>query len=365
MERSPMTRTTVTTWCLLAIMGLAGQASADDRFIEQIRAAWQARQDRLRSFEIEWDGIALDLSAKPPVERVTHYRLACDGTKARLERHGPAPHVSGPGGVFVERDHSVVYNGVDRRMMFNGPDHGNHPAGFLNSQKGFADSDENQYSILGALLSFRPLSLKLGGIDLAAYHVSDRRGSINGVPCRILERQVHPTSVKRVWVADGEDFRIMRQELVRPRHALYQLTLMYEPHDALGLVIRSWSNVVYDRDGKAAETMTVKVTALALNERIDASEFEYEFPPGTIVENETSRQTGVVREDGTVRVVTPGELASGGGWDRFMTSSAPPEALAFDGGSQRPIWPYLAAGIAALAAGAWTWRRRARGVSKR
>jgi hypothetical protein len=343
---------------VIHLAGTPCDAQEDDALIARIREEWGRLQDQVGSFEAEWEQTTTDLKVDPP-NVVTGLRvLKCDGDQVYFQRSGREQHASAEWGTLVDRTHTSVYNGSDRRWLWEGEDHGRHPSGFINSQIGFTSSDQNDYTVLGPLLAYRPLVTELGGIDLGEYRLAEQRWPIDGQECRLLERQVTADTVKRVWVADGGDFRILRQDLIGAEGPIYEMTLEYSD-ESDPRKLSGWSNLLFlGVAGAPSEWMECRVTRHELNPVIDPATFNFAFPPGTVILDEVSHGMSIVRPDGTWRPVARGELGSGKSWEEIMSSPPLPDAVPAQGGPEGLPWSWIAGAIGLLVLCAWERHRR-------
>jgi hypothetical protein len=198
----------------------------------------------------------------------------------------------------------------------------------------------------------------MGGIDLSEWGTSERRGEVDGLACRLLERAQGPTVMEYLWLAD-DDFRVLRHEQMRQGRTLTQLTVMYATEQASGVVPAGWTILQASYPSEATlQTSVFQVRDFKLNSPVPRSRFEFEFPAGIIVTDEVSSQRSIVRADGSLRPVTAGELAADIPFEDLMRTDPPPEAGASANGNSRRLIAYLCGAVLAGAAAALWWRRR-------
>ena len=134
---------------------------------------------------------------------------------------------------------------------------------------------------------------------------------VHKVPCWALELKRGSSVVETLWLAVTPDFRIMRRDLAAGSALLKQLTIDYEERADTGFACKAWSFIRFLEDGRISESSVVSNAVASVNPSIASSEFDFQFPPGTLVRLERSKKWAVARRDGTLRPVSEGELSAG------------------------------------------------------
>lgn len=348
------------------------QNEADRAFLAQVRAAWQERQDRFDSYIVEWEETkVVPRDARRPGPQgvlatedailTNTYRMVGEGDRLRLTRKGPQWDMDHR--AYMPIDLEQIFDGNDRRWQFiQRYETPIHETGFL-LEDGYFD-DGGHLAWQPVTLFFRPLAPKICGIRLDDYHVSDRRGSIDGTSCRILEKTGANGRYELLWLADEADYRVLRRQRVTPEGIAHEeLTLKYEDDPAWGLLCTAWTHVIRAGETKLREIRMIEDARIEINVEIDESDLEYEFSPGTIVKYEGTsnpRRMAIVREDGSYRPVVSAELMAANSREEvlaLMHTPPPPDVK-----PQHPPNPaawILVISIAALAAaGLLRWRAR-------
>ena len=120
------------TWCC-ASMTVAQEAAADP-LLEEIRAAWQARQDRYNSFIAEWETIAnrmeLGKQGHEEISETVTHRIECDGGKIHYVRRGKLWDID-LWNSSIRRSPRFL-TGTSEKQLWQNPKMGDHPGGFVN-----------------------------------------------------------------------------------------------------------------------------------------------------------------------------------------------------------------------------------------
>jgi hypothetical protein len=297
--------------------------AAEHPLISEIRAAWEERQERYQSFEVEWEERRTTPAGGHyrgyPPEEVTHslrYRLAGDGERLRLTRSGLEYDIDLRR--FAEKNYTFVFDGSESRTLWTSEKLRRHPPGFISQGMAFAT---NNYHVQAVIVRFRPLVKTLSGIDLSTCEIANERDVIDGVPCRLLRGRPKPRLEELYWIATDGDWRILRYERTVNGRVFSQLTIGYEQRAEHGNIPRDWKHVsINDRSGTLSETIDSTLIHSDINRPLPDEEFELEFPPGAVVQGPERNAIAVVRTDGTLRPITQEELAAGTSYAELMRS---------------------------------------------
>lgn len=370
-----MIRSSVAMMIALSVLcggtDLSAQDDGDEAFLEEVRAAWQERQDRFQSFIVEWDELRTmpketghrDREGRPPTEDTMHtiqYRMAGEGSRLRLTRRGLVWDMDEL--AYMPETLVQVFDGQDRRQQFIKEYTRPHvqTTGWLNEDGSFDDGTHLQ--LQPVTLFFRPLTREISGIRLKDWSVSDRQGSVDGFACRILERPNGNGTYDLLWLADTADRRLLRRQLLAPNGVAYEeLTLQYTQDPDWGQLCASWTYVMRNsRFNLIQQINTVHAARIQINTPVADSEFHYQFPAGTLVKYEGTsnpRRMAIALENGDLRPVTAGEISAGIPIPELMRTPPPPEVVPQDRTSAAK-WILLASGLLLMvAAGIWLHRR--------
>jgi len=354
---------------LLVCFARAGEAqTADEAYLDRVRVAWEAREQRVRSFVVEWveqrtipkgmdgrDPAGRPLPPKDTTFPIKH-RMSCEGRRVRLTRSGVEFDISHM--KYGQKDFIRVFDGHERRELFKSEFNVQHPGGFLNRRKFFDDG--TYLAMQPPLLLYRPLAGELGAIRLVDWRLTPDRRSASGVPCRVIQRERKDHATDEVWIEDGGEFRVFRRQLSVKNAVFEDLSLNYAAEHEGEPVCVSWVHAIR-QSGKVIRTNAVPQPRAEINVSIPDSDFAYEFPAGVVVNHEGEARYSVARADGSLRPVTRGEMAAGISLETLMMTDPPPEARALEGGG-RGGWLLVLLVAAFVAASAvWRYRHRSRG----
>jgi hypothetical protein len=147
------------------------------------------------------------------------------------------------------------------------------------------------------------------------------------VACFIIERTVGTQISELLWIAEDDDWRVLRHECVRRDKPEWQITITYDDREDVGNVPRGWTSFLATMpSGIVHETSAARILKLDLNTPIESSNFSYQFPVGTLVKDELSGMRSIARADGSLRPISAGELAAGVNLEQLMRTEPPPEA---------------------------------------
>lgn len=353
--------------CMSIVTSVEQPATAQQAdFLATVRKTWVARETKFKSFDVAWNEMLTTPRGmrgrsgrgEPiPSETVTHaisHRLACDGNRVRWTRSGQQWDLEAND--FIRKDFTRVFDGQERREFFQSPQQrGGRGGGFLNDDGIF---DGGDWHIQPVILTFRPLAIVLGGIDLNVWHLTEQRGTVSDIPCRILQWTRTEHVFERLWLADAEDFRILRRELFVTDALRTRIDMVCEGRVGNELACKSWTYADLAEDGTVRESATTIDPRVLTNTPIPAAEFVFQFPTGTIVTHERTNQRAVARTDGSLRPVANGELVAGISPEELMTMPPPKEVPPFTT-TRSKTWVYLtlAVVVGALAVIGWLFRR--------
>jgi hypothetical protein len=363
----------------LVLSGLGPVAAQQEKgvTVAEIRKAWQARQDKVRSARFAWTerqtfskgfrSFALSqlgpFQAKlnnpegktiPPQDTTFEVpvTLRFDGNKVRYKYEDKRWSLKENTYIPDPYDLASDGAGVDKDLHATGSSRSSNPSGGVTPNAMRLSADEPRLRAL--LCAVRGTSPALRPIVLDAYTPTHQKVVIRGRPC--IEMEVRwPQGNTRIWLDRARDYVLVRQEVVLQREVVQKLDVDYRADDVAGWIPASWEAVTRIGGGKYQHAIQASLGSYQLNASIDKKEFDLRFPPGAFVMDVKAKQRYLLRPDGRKRIITPRE------------ASLPYETLlATDTGeltgerNSRKTWVWmgcLAGSLVVAVGGYWLWKR--------
>lgn len=167
-----------------------------------------------------------------------------------------------------------------------------------------------------------------GTLSLDKYTIANRRARLVNSDCVILE-QGDPKARRRNWVQNGmsltdgidhhyeqlwldpsKDYAIVRYRNYLNTALWRQIDFQLKGHSSGDVVPQSWTMTFYNAsDGKVSETRESRVTKWTSNPQFKPSEFDFTFPPRTVISGYSrGNQLYVVGAGGKIRPASPRDL---------------------------------------------------------
>jgi hypothetical protein len=237
------------------------------------------------------------------------------------------------------------------------------PHGFV-TEKSIGNLHSDSPSLRAVVMNYRimhPAFMKRHGwIDNPADCVlSGKSGLIDGHPCVILERSKRPPS--SYWVDPARDCIVLRRVFGEASKPSMQIDVTYSLDAVYGWTPASWKHVSTDtQTGKLMFETVATVRKYEFNTVIPRSEFRFDFPAGTRVNDQDARQSYIVREGGDNRLITPGELRAGAKDEELVATPSGGVLSLRSERTRRPwYWGLALLGVATLLAlSLRRWRKR-------
>lgn len=342
---------------------------------QQILRVWKQRQDRVKTLKFQWvqterqTGLVMGDPSHP--EGVAHevaMEVSIDGGMVRHSARGPK--FSPDHNAFFPTWSLNVYDGDINKQFYGYADANDarlYPLGFV-TEKSIGNLQSGTPSLRPIVMNYRnlhPAFMKMHGWidDPADYVLSSKTGFVDGHECVVLERSNRskrpPSSY---WVDPARDCIVLRRVFGESSKPSMQLDVTYARDPAYGWVPSAWKFVAMDAPtGKLLFETVAKVLRYEFNEPIPRSEFRFDFPVGTRVNDQNARQSYIVREGGEKRVITRGELRARAKYEEIVATPSG-QALSQRRERSRAVW-YWAFAIVALGLlliSLRRWRKRQR-----
>ncbi|HUR53771.1 MAG TPA: hypothetical protein VMZ71_06550, partial [Gemmataceae bacterium] len=282
-----MTTRMAAAWAVLAFAGSAAAQppNANKLDIETVSKAWEARQEKVKSFAFEWtDQVTV------PRGRVSRNRPA-----GGVEIKGEVP----PFDLVFPSPRSVLVDGEKSRyrystqhwwpslnrpaveecdVSFDGakltsastytPPEATPPSGTVRRAKSHGDLNT---------LSARPVVVALRGThpsyrvyDPAAYEPTGRTVAVGRVRCAELVRENRAQGYKSVLLVDpARDFVLVRATRHERDKLAYTLDVTYSADPVAGWVPAAWDHTFFDASGSVYASGRCKTTRVDLNPNLD------------------------------------------------------------------------------------------------
>jgi hypothetical protein len=367
---------------LLAVVAIprtpatAQQASV----IEDIRKAWQQRQEKVKSARIEYKTRETitkgfikkhmdELREKDPVNVTDAVpaldvafdatgRLLLDGVKACWSKE--TQEMSWKTGKYGPLSQTVVFDGkVEKQLRKMSPGLGwDTPNGPLSHGR-ISPVSESQYlrtpPLTALLMAFRPMVKEIRMLNLDTFKVTGRKDVLSGVSCIELATGPEGTPGARFWVDPARDYVIVRVLTVGGPKLMGRTDIRYRQDASIGWVPESWEHVFQRGNEALQKKSSAVVVRLEIGEPLANSEFNLEFPPNTMVVDTVRNEKYLVKPNSEKRIVPPED--AGKSYEKLVNSQ-PGEARG--GPRPWPLWPwFLGAAICSAAVGlAFWWHRR-------
>jgi hypothetical protein len=296
--------------CLLCCGFSVAQAQKSDPTLKLIANAWAKHQAAVKTIKLVWrqegtyvglraqlaavsvakGGEAKPLEKKSPTTYETVFTLFLDG-----DSYSMATDVYDPRGLALNTGVAGIF--THEKSILKGGEYQHYSAATREGRRGFVQlgladrfRDTERSDVRPVMFTLRPLSPKLGSIDLTTYHVAEGRPSVNGVSCLLLE----PTNVEGVrtsyWVDPAREYLILHS--IRARNDRFSVTtdVEYDQHPALGWIPKRWDVVTASQNRPDfGSTIHAHVLKAIVNEPIAPAEFTLgNLPVGTDVRDNRS-----------------------------------------------------------------------------
>ena len=291
-------------------------AQQADPAMKAIADAWSKRQAALKTIKIVWRSERTDADLKqhlravsrakgyePPPEsggtsKVTYdtvWALCLDGDSVAIMMDIYDPRADAlqlPAAGIATHTKDIFKRGEWHHVnpARPGRPHGN---AWFKPAKDFQDSDLPDIRPL--VLALRPLTAALMGVDLARYRVADKRPTLHGVSCLLLEpiKDEGPNRAKMsFWVDPTRDYLVLREVRSFGGQDFRTTDIDYEQNAARAWIPRRWDVVMLNpNDGKFHFAIHAHRLKAIIGEPIAPSEFELgELPAGTLVTDSRNRR---------------------------------------------------------------------------
>lgn len=251
------------------------------------------------------------------------------------------------------RTRKAAYNGTENRLLDKIAIFGHHN-GVIGEH---SHIDEVNQSAFKPLL-WTVCPIPSGGDSIEPYHEFSlslfqtglKTGFVREQQCHILSIN-RKTDILRLWVDPARDHIILRSTIESGGLVRKRTDVDYAKVSGVWIPSK-WEVHSLSRDGASDRVISASVTHCDLNQPIADSEFDIEFPTGTVVADLRNHENYILREGGAKQFLTPGD--AGLSYDEIIARNMNIEREK----SLRRSWLFLANVAAfALLLGYWGWRK--------
>lgn len=286
---------------------------------ETIFRAWNDRPQKLSSLRISWveqefikkgvDSSPADTNAVPPEDVSREFRrsVSLDGmNRMRYEADGAFRAYHEPGDLS-QQHYLSVFDSNACKIFWPKPKNRKSGIGYITDKN--RNEAVTKLSMKPLLWAFRPMVPSYGNINTINCRIAGKQGMIDERPCIILEEPLEGSqkAIRQYWVDPGMDFAIRRFVSLKRNRVSITMDIDYVPDAASAWIPSGWKYTWAKEDGTLARSGSARVTSSVVNPLINPAEFQFEYPPGTIVTDMRSKEDFLVKEDGSRRVITQEE----------------------------------------------------------
>lgn len=366
------------TCCGLLERRVWGQGTLSS--LEVIEKAWRARQERVRSAQWSWRervfwpkgsisaflvagttpeelerrGLASGMGkVMPPKDTIVDfaYRLLLDGEKVRLEYSGQEwAHARQ---AFRPVQYVSVFGKEQKSCYLEGTGHATWPLGQVCVGPNYRDA--HLAAVQPLMLAYRPLAASMMAVKVLQMSVKGK-AVIDGRTCmELTESLLQKGSVMYWWLDPEREFVVLRRLVMVNRKPFEEIEIRYWEDKAVGWVPHQWRTISYNASsGKLLCIHEATLEEAVFNGPVEHTAFDITFPPGTVVTDEKTGSSYLIRSDGSRRVIQEDE--TGMTYEQLRTKVVE-ESSGFP-------WRGLLLGLGIAALGLWVGRwfyvRRAR-----
>lgn len=299
---------------------------ADDTVAEALRA-WRSRQDRVRSAIFEWTESKTEVkhsyrafatTRRFPDEDTTwkaRASITLDGEKCRYAYEGQVFYINQHR--YVPRDYVSVFDGDVCKLYTKQTAESEHGTGVIRPDKHNFDAETLAFRSLSWWL--RPLHANSSRLSPDKLADTGRTARIEGVSCHEFEQIDGASGTCKLWLDPHRDWCVVRGQSVAGGEPKWQIDVAYGPDPQVGWVPRAWTLVSMAAGGtRLKSSTTATVEKYSINPRIGATEFDFDFAPGTVVVDDRTKEHYVVRHDGQERHILRDDY--GASYDAIINS---------------------------------------------
>jgi len=284
--------------CCVAICGLLFSQPASFAVVEQVRESWESRPGKFKSFHYECKIEEVEMVSIEGGDGDFFF----GGASVEQQPQNPTPPMSSDltfsmdnsrfarttSGDKWDRDIAGIrkgsfkacFKGNDYRILVDG---GLLPLGSVEDTNEPGDQLTVGTKLIPLWLSYSPISFLTDlQYKTANMTVRDHKEYHNGVECDVIEiPRKNPDWEGLVFVDAATGYlpvRFVTSYRGTPRQ---DVSVTYKSNKSVGSIASEWKCLFFDGNGGLARSLSGKVTTALVNEPLESSLFELEFPVGT------------------------------------------------------------------------------------
>ncbi len=316
--------------------------------LEPIAKAWRDRESKYRSARFEWKnrhtvprGQFTDMVARfpgsevrlksmgierdavvPPRDTTYEFRASCSVAGAKLRYEHDNHQWSAAKQSYVPMPYVGVFDGKIAKVLHTlGSTYTHWPDALVYREAKHPDRDN--LNLLPLLMHYRGVNPELRPYSIETMTVGGLGRAPDGSDCLELTRDLNG-AIQRFWVDPMREYSVVGYLLTVKDRPMTKIAIRYRNDSGHGWVLAAWELSSFQTDGRLTYSTHAQVTQVELNIDLPNSEFDVEFPPGTLVTDEKSKTTYIVNADNSQRQIQPSEIQLS--YDQLI-SSTPPQSL--------------------------------------
>jgi len=322
----------------MAILGNgANLASAQSITKDEVFRVWEEREKRVQTAKFSWtewqtipkgsypdfptaqDGqIGQFTPRENPSEDTTHEvkrALSVDHEMLRVTKDGP-DWISQLR-TFVQRFYISVNNGEESRIFHGKPSENLPASGAVN--RGDLNQEMAINGVLPILITYRASHKSMGRFEKEKCRIAQVNAILQGKSCIVLEQPMQGNYMMVGWIDPASECSILRFAQVFGGRTGFQTDITYVKDAAYGYVPSSWQSIVIDtKTSCVRESDKARVDNYALSIPIDRTEFTFQFPPGTLVQDDRDGRLWAVLEGDKVHHYSEEEMQRGATYEEIV-----------------------------------------------
>jgi hypothetical protein len=318
-------------------------ASESEVKVEKVFEVWRGRQDRLHSARFEIAETTVNIAGTLPGKSTSfQHGLIDPKSKSGASLSGPAEDsqyqakrtvsfeqnrmrhsVEGiqwvPGvEEYLPRQYVRVFDGSVEKAFYGKAGDKVFPLGYVD-EKTKVNSDADSRYLHPLLMNYRPFHPTMGRFPLEGWSVVGN-GIVGNRNCAILELK-SSTWKQQCWVDVEREYILLRYcTKSKSNQDVFQLDISYKPDVVHGWVPINWKAVsCYPESSAISESYTAVVDKYEINIPIELQDFQFEFPPGTLVRH-YQKENMYIETGDSPRIITDEEMARHPSYDEILTS---------------------------------------------